>query len=146
MNSYKRIVGCLLLAIYSMVLLHNLVPHIHLDSEVVILANDHDHPHDHSLDYDQDHEESEDISFFHFVGHLWGDGFLSHESHSLLAHYAKDTKLTLTKLKTVYPVLLSFMIQPNDVTERVESPIFESTDYDQFLYAAVPLRAPPVLA
>ncbi len=149
MELSKRIIGCLLLTIYSMVLLHDLVPHIHLDSDfehaVIISDSDHHHSHDHH-GHDHDHEENEDIGLFHSIGHLLGEGFHVHEAPDHLAHLPLDTKVSLSKLKVYCAVLLSFAIPASETLEKEPIPSFSPPPYEQCLFKATPLRAPPVLA
>lgn len=143
----KRIVGCLMLTIYSMVLLHELVPHIHLDLDVdhVALLGDTDHHHSHEQSHDHDHEDSEEIGFIHSLGHLLGDGFHTHEAQDHLAHVATDYKVSLSKLKFYYAVLISFVLPANETLEKEPIPPFSPPPYEQCLYSATPLRAPPSL-
>ena len=134
-----------------MVLLHDLVPHIHLDSDVDHVAlfahNDHYHSHDHSHGHEHGHdlEESEDIGFFHSLGHMLGDGFHAHEANVHLTHIPTDYKVSLSKLKVYYAVIFSFVLPANETLEKEPIPSFSPPPYEQCLYSATPLRAPPSL-
>ena len=145
-NKIKKITGFLLLAIYSMVILHNIVPHFHLNSDtnLEISANFSDHS-DHHHSHDHDHEEDTEIDFFHSIGHLLGDGFHAHEGLDHLTHVPTDYKASLSKLKVYYVVLLSFVPPVNETLEKENEPSFSPPSYERCLFTATPLRAPPAL-
>ena len=133
-----------------MVLLHNIVPHFHLDShadhEVVTVVSDSHHSHSHSHEHhEHDSEENEDIDFFHSIGHLLGDGFHTHEAQDHLTHIPTDYKVSLSKFNVYYAVLLSFVLPVNETLEKEKAPSFYPPPYERWLYTATPLRAPPAL-
>jgi hypothetical protein len=133
-----------------MVLLHDLVPHFHLDShaehELATVVSDRHHSHSHSHDnHEHDSEENEDIDFFHSLGHLLGDSFHTDEAQDHLTHIPTDYKVFLSKLKVYYVVLVSLFLLENETLEKEKVPSFSPLPYKRCLFTATPLRAPPVL-
>ncbi|MBD0404116.1 hypothetical protein [Flammeovirga sp. EKP202] len=149
MNLSKKIYGYLLFAIYSMVLLHNVVPHIHIDSDVDHVAlfadtDHHHHSHDHSHSHDLDHEESDDIGFFHTLGHMLEEGYHTYEVNDHLTNSPTEDKVSLPKLNVYYSVIPSFVLHlANEILEKEPTPFYFPPPYEQRLFSATPLRGPP---
>lgn len=140
----------MLLIIYSMVLLHNVVPHFHIEShaehEVASNASDTHHSHAHSHDHHKhDSEENTNTDFFHSLGHLLGSGFHSHEAQEHLAHVSISNKVSFTKIKVCYADLLSSALPVKEILEKEKVPYFIPPPYERCLFTATPLRAPPAL-
>ena len=132
-----------------MVLLHGLVPHIHSHTEHEVDKVDSDSHHSHSHHshdhHEHDSEENDDIDFFHSLGHLLWDGFHTHEAQDHLTHIPTDYKVSLSKLKVYYALLLSFDLPVNEILEKEKAPSFSLGPYERCLFTASPLRAPPAL-
>lgn len=146
----NKILSTVFIIIYSMVLLHNIVPHFHLEShvdhEVATVVSDSHHSHSHSHDHhEHDSEENEDVDFFHYLGHLLGDGLHTHQAQDHLTHIPTDYKVSLSKLKVYYAVLISFVLPVNETFEKEKTPSLYPPPNEKCFFTATPLRAPPVL-
>ena len=146
MDGIRKITGLLLIAIYAMVILHNVVPHLHLNSNITHSSHigEAHHQH-HSHEHSHHHEQNENLDIFHSLSHLFGNGLHSHQTPEHLVHVTSKHKTTWSQLKVYYAIVFSIVFPQIDSLEKKEIPSFVPPSYEKSLYTATPLRAPPSL-
>ena len=152
MKSYKSILSILLLGIYSVVVMHNIVPHFHCDSDTTFtnIEADHDlhagmhHSHQHN-----DHDEADDSSWLDaFLGllgdlehHELGEGHFENftaQSQSFNLNIATTDIISNDIVGSNTVLEYNFTID-NETSFTSWTPIM----HEQHLVCSTPLRGPP---
>ncbi len=138
----------MLLAMYSMVLLHSAIPHFHQDhvSEIWQLGDGHhSHHHDDYHHHQDDTSHNGEMSLFHALGHLFGDSAHVHGPQHYLTPDRTDYKITVFQAKVICAVVLSFSQEPKFALKKENLFSFSPPPYEWIAQASTPLRGPPSL-
>lgn len=132
----RRLIILLSFLAYSVMLVHNLVPHHHHDEQIV--QSHHHHNHDHS---EQDHHDDENRkSLSHFFGDVIHHPALKQIIHSsLMEDVQKSKKVNEFFSLTTEQVLLPDL-KPPDIPAA-----YQTKQYSFNLFANSLLRAPPAI-
>lgn len=137
--SKKVFISSVLLFAYSLVQVHNIIPHFHYN-EVSEFTHNHDHHHDHHYDKQeskQDNENDDPIGFFSHLTHLATTKELSYElSTSLNFNKIQSIEHFITKECLVLKELI-ILIRPGPTIEFV-------LKVKQIIFSTHILRGPPV--
>lgn len=150
MKATRNIVSYFLLALYGLVLLHNFVPHTHLESDFTAPhqhEHDYSHTHGHAHHHHGDEDQQPAASLFDFLlliieGH--NIQFNTDDGH--FSAYQSGKKLSIVDVATAY------VLPPHDFSWYHPPPPEVKSDFFQYdfslkedeKFSCSPLRAPPV--
>ncbi|MDX2359392.1 MAG: hypothetical protein QNK23_01205 [Crocinitomicaceae bacterium] len=154
MKGFTRILAFVLLGIYSGVVFHNIIPHIHCESDAASsdheVAHQHDHQKDHHHGHDH-HESDTDVDWIDLFLNLLGE-----KGHSDLGdcHFenftAKADNLSFSGTALEQDdVDVYFNVNPYQgfTADTEYNPVtYTKILYEQFFHCSPPLRGPPSIA
>jgi len=149
----KIIISLFMLSIYLLVLLHNIIPHFHIDGDYVMTAEvvQKDHHHDHSDHHNHHHDDQPDHTSdsekdqFPSLGYLLNGFYHFDAGADHLTHVVSENKITQPTLKVVCVFLVSRILPLTDAKEIKQTRYYFPPPHERLLSSSLPLRAPPAL-
>ena len=138
-----------LLGLYSLVLLHNVVPHIHVDNFNEQAEHVHDtHSHDHS-GHNHQHSQNNSSDWLDLLMALFGDTSndnigSDHFDNYIAQNNAKVASGQLISLTVIVRVLTAINIPEKEVLTRIVDP--PPLLYESSFSSSDPTRGPPTVA
>ena len=153
MSKFKTIASILLLGIYSVVVLHNIVPHFHCDSDSKIANSESSHIFHTGLHHSHNHDDHQEVNSGWFDSFLDLLGDLEH--HELgEGHFENFTAQSQNfnfnfSIVDVIPSAIEncFIASVITITDKSSDYIDRPpTLYEQHRYCSSPLRGPPAIS
>ena len=131
-NNY---ISLILLFVFSLVLLHNVIPHHHHDE--ISEINNHEHHHHDKKEKDHHNENDEPVGLF------------SHPTHILASTeftFSSNNSFQKTQNDNQYFLITDFVIKPTRITIKRKPPNYISVIPLRFSYSINSLRGPPAFS
>lgn len=132
---------------YTLVLLHNIIPHHHNDGNALALADSfHNKKHHHNHGHDSTshmHQSHADVGILHSLGHLMDVFDHGTSVDNNLYSLSDKTKIPHTKFERFLVILMPHTFPAINTQKEKKRPYYSALQYKQLLSSALPLRAPP---
>ena len=159
MSFVRTIIALLLLSIYTVVVLHNVIPHCHTsdnhDGSHHVIGHNHHHGHEHHNEHhnhDHGHDHNDSVhDFLDFVLGLMDDFDNSEHSDDVWTAYITQSgkSLKTTKEYNLDTAIVAYVLTFAPVNEEQESGFIIDVNQSAsgtFVGASTLLRGPPAVA
>ena len=140
----KKWISISLIAVYSIVFLHNVIPHIHLSSEVAHFEMEE---HDHHNSNGHHHHHKQDISLLDSLLDLIGHHSHENTSENQLDEYLSNDSSNNLKINEngLNKLMVAHLIVIDKLNEDVQLSLFSRPPilYELINSSSDPLRGPP---